>query len=198
MKLDWHRCLYHGSNQIIQNPDLVHSREDIDFGVGFYLTCDPNMAKKWAATRVNAILNIFSLDIEDLNIYHFQLDKEWLDYVKACRLYSANDCDILSRYNQYDVLIGPTADDKLYDTVQQYLDGELAAETAVEYLNVAGFSEQVVLKTRKAIEQLTFISSKELIGLEKRQIREQANRDRKIAMDKLNELKRLTVLRERT
>ena len=30
--------LYHASSQIIEQPDILHSREHLDFGKGFYLT----------------------------------------------------------------------------------------------------------------------------------------------------------------
>lgn len=30
--------LYHGSYPEIQTPDLLHSRENVDFGRGFYTT----------------------------------------------------------------------------------------------------------------------------------------------------------------
>ena len=30
--------LYHASTSIIENPDVLHSREKLDFGKGFYLT----------------------------------------------------------------------------------------------------------------------------------------------------------------
>ncbi len=30
--------LYHSSNVTVINPDTLHSRDDLDFGKGFYLT----------------------------------------------------------------------------------------------------------------------------------------------------------------
>lgn len=30
--------LYHASDRVIENPDVYHSREHLDFGKGFYLT----------------------------------------------------------------------------------------------------------------------------------------------------------------
>ena len=39
--------LYHGSYLKIQAPDLVHSRETVDFGRGFYTTPIYEQAVKW-------------------------------------------------------------------------------------------------------------------------------------------------------
>ena len=41
------KTLYHGSNVEVKRGDFSKSREDIDFGIGFYLTEDERMAKKW-------------------------------------------------------------------------------------------------------------------------------------------------------
>ncbi|WP_337673625.1 DUF3990 domain-containing protein [Gallintestinimicrobium sp.] len=39
--------LYHGSFLEITKPDLVHSRSDVDFGRGFYVTPLYEQAAKW-------------------------------------------------------------------------------------------------------------------------------------------------------
>ena len=39
--------LYHGSYLEIQTPDLLHSRENVDFGRGFYTTPLYDQAVKW-------------------------------------------------------------------------------------------------------------------------------------------------------
>lgn len=39
--------LYHGSCQIIKEPDLMHSRSNVDFGRGFYVTPLHEQATKW-------------------------------------------------------------------------------------------------------------------------------------------------------
>lgn len=39
--------LYHGSYLEIQTPDLLHSRENVDFGCGFYTTPLYDQAIKW-------------------------------------------------------------------------------------------------------------------------------------------------------
>ena len=45
--------LYHGSYLEVQTPDLVHSRENLDFGRGFYLTDIREQAEKWACRAAN-------------------------------------------------------------------------------------------------------------------------------------------------
>lgn len=39
--------LYHGSFVVVNQPDLVHSRKNVDFGKGFYVTPIFEQAEKW-------------------------------------------------------------------------------------------------------------------------------------------------------
>ena len=40
--------VYHGSYVAVTNPDLMHSRENVDFGKGFYTTPIYEQAEQWA------------------------------------------------------------------------------------------------------------------------------------------------------
>lgn len=40
--------LYHGSYKEITHPDIVHSRNNVDFGRGFYTTPLLEQAQKWS------------------------------------------------------------------------------------------------------------------------------------------------------
>ena len=40
--------LYHGSNMLVNNPEIIESERTLDFGKGFYLTTSLEQAKKWA------------------------------------------------------------------------------------------------------------------------------------------------------
>lgn len=45
--------LYHGSYIEISNPDLIHSRPNVDFGRGFYTTPIYEQAVKWCGKQQN-------------------------------------------------------------------------------------------------------------------------------------------------
>lgn len=40
--------VYHGSYVAVPHPDLTHSRENVDFGKGFYTTPIYEQAEQWA------------------------------------------------------------------------------------------------------------------------------------------------------
>ena len=84
--------LYHTSNQEVSQPDLLHSRQHLDFGRGFYLTPIYEQAKKYGERFLRkgeeAYINVYELD-EDLTGFtkkvFEQYDNQWLDFVTACR-----------------------------------------------------------------------------------------------------------------
>ena len=182
------KTVFHGSNCEVKRGDFSKSRDDIDFGVGFYTTEDERMAKKWACSRVVSVLNEYSINMKGLSVYTFGLDEEWLLYIKANRNQDEGSDEIIDKYSSYDILIGPTADDKMFDTIQLYLDGYITADQAVKYLNIAGYSEQIVLKTEAALDACRFVSSKIIEKGEKVRFKQMAKDDRLEANRKLDEL----------
>ena len=62
--------LYHGSCTVIQSPNIVYSRERLDFGKGFYLTNICDQARSWALRfryrKCPCIVNVFELDYESV------------------------------------------------------------------------------------------------------------------------------------
>ena len=58
--------VYHGSTEIIEKPDVIHSKKYLDFGKGFYITSFENQAKKWAVRKgmrqeKTAVVNIYEM-----------------------------------------------------------------------------------------------------------------------------------------
>jgi hypothetical protein len=40
--------VYHGSVTVVEQPDVLHSRKNLDFGKGFYVTSYQKQAERWA------------------------------------------------------------------------------------------------------------------------------------------------------
>ena len=45
--------VYHGSNVIVNKPDIEHSFRPLDFGKGFYVTTVKEQAERWARRKAN-------------------------------------------------------------------------------------------------------------------------------------------------
>ena len=160
--------LYHTGFQIIEKPDLRIGRKNADFGQGFYLSDNKEFAKRWARQRkgLTTYLNIYELDLQGLQIKHFSRDSEWFEYIYANR---ANRKDLFA---DHDVIIGPIANDTIYDTWGIITSGLLKGEDALNLLRIGKVYEQTVLKTEKAAASLHFIEAQEIAGEEIARYRE--------------------------
>lgn len=180
--------LYHGSDTVIENPIFNKGRIDVDFGVGFYLTEDKRMAQKWSCNKTESILNVYDAELSELNVKRLKADGEWLDYVIYNR---TQEGEKPFDDTNYDIIIGPTADDKLFATIDLYSDGVITKEQTIKVVNCMKHSAQVVFKNDAAIRKaLVFREAKELKGLERQKLFDQMVEDRKMASRRANEMMR--------
>ncbi|MBR6705142.1 MAG: DUF3990 domain-containing protein [Clostridia bacterium] len=136
--------LYHTGNTEIRDPNIRRGRKNADFGQGFYLSPDMEFAYRWAGK--DAIVNEYDLVESGLYIHRFRRDEEWFEYIFNNR--RANDS--LSA----DVVIGPIANDTIFETFGIISSGFLKTEDAMKLLLVGPVYTQVAIKTEKAAKQL--------------------------------------------
>ena len=160
--------LYHGSNQVIKIPDLGKSRKFLDFGSGFYLSISikqaENRAKSARLFFESGIptVNIFDFDdsAHNLEILRFETaDIAWLDFVMANRRGEP--------VAQYDIIIGPTANDKTILTIDQYLQGmfdhlENPKQLVIQLLQPENLETQYLFASQNSLTRLMFSESYEL------------------------------------
>ena len=87
-------------------------------------------------------------------------------------------------YSQFDLLAGPTADDKLYSTIEQYELGFINAKTASRIIDCMKIGEQYVFKTEKIKKVLHFSRAFELEEKQKPMIK-QLIRDERNEMNEI-------------
>ena len=154
--------LYHAGYDVIEKPDVHHGRKNADFGQGFYTTDDQEFASRWVREKTGAdiIINQYALDDSDLKVKKLERNKEWFEYIFANRRVRP---DV---YADYDLIIGPIANDTIYETFGIITSGFLSDQEAMKLLMVGGSSQQIVLKSQKAADNLKFVSS-EILSKEK-------------------------------
>ena len=88
--------LYHGSNVAVETPNLVLSRKNLDFGIGFYTTVNKDQAVDFARKvmvrkeQKKQLVSVYNFDKEAaesiLDILQFSSpDRLWLDFVHQNR-----------------------------------------------------------------------------------------------------------------
>lgn len=147
--------LYHTGFQEIRAPDPHVGRANADFGQGFYLSDDIEFSKRWARERKgeNTYLNAYEFSFDGLRIKRLSKDTEWFTYIFDNRSGRAD------AFSDYDVVIGPIANDTIYDTWGILTSGFLHPETALRVLQLGREYRQIVLKTEKAVSALHFQSA---------------------------------------
>jgi hypothetical protein len=155
--------LYHASPLCIQKPDVLHSRDNLDFGKGFYLTTIRQQAVRYAErfTRrgKDAFINEYELDeeIPGFSIKSFQsYDEEWLDYVAACRKgEKPQQC--------FDAVAGGVANDKVFNTVDLYFAGVISKDEALGRLKYEKPNHQLCILNGKMLDRhLHFINAEKI------------------------------------
>lgn len=148
--------LYHTGKTEIRDPDIRRGRKNADFGQGFYLTPDIEFAHRWAGP--DAIVNEYEFDETGLLIHRFDRDEDWFQYI----FHNRRARDGLSA----DVVIGPIANDTIFDTLGIISSGYLKPEEAMKLLMIGPKYTQVAIKTEKAAEQLHWLRADKITGLD--------------------------------
>jgi hypothetical protein len=147
--------VYHGTTQIIERPDVAHSKRYLDFGKGFYLTSYEEQAKKWAVRKgmrqgKTGIVNVYDLveDRDNFKVLSFEHENEkWLDFVCACRRGETLN-------ESYDMIIGNVADDDVFKTVDMYFRGIWDKNKVLEELRYYKMNDQICIVHQEALEKL--------------------------------------------
>lgn len=150
--------LYHGSRQIVKEPEIRIAKYNKDFYFGFYCTKYIDQAKRWA-TRYGGKGFISQYEyIPDSYLNYKIFDKmteEWLDFIVNCRRGNSHD---------YDIVEGPMTDDTIYNYIQNYLDGKISRAAFWELAKFKHPTHQISFHTMAALDTIKFIKGDAVYG----------------------------------
>lgn len=150
--------LYHGSNIRIEQIDLEKSKPNKDFGKGFYLSENETQAMEMASFKSmqlggEPVVTEFEFDDRVMNSTHLRIrifndySEEWPDFVFANR--EGNDVE------QYDIVYGPIADDKIGLQIRKLKDGAIDRKEFLTRLKyIKGVTFQFYFGSEAAIKCL--------------------------------------------
>ena len=153
--------LYHGSNVLVQKPEIRKSERTLDFGTGFYTTSSFEQAKKWAINKArreksgNPIVSVFAVDDGfmsnvDYDMLNFEkADEKWLDFVIANRTNPAFAF-------RYDVVKGAVANDRVFASINAFEAGFMDKATLLVELRTWVYVDQILFHTEKSLGLLKF------------------------------------------
>ena len=153
--------LYHGSDVLIEKIDLSQGRINKDFGRGFYLTTLLEQAKEMAKRRARqsigaqSVVTAFLFDDSclssgDLNVKIFpQVSAEWAQFILNNRHATRNGYK-----HDFDIVIGPIADDGVVQQLDLYELGMITMEQLVTSLHYRELNNQYYFGTERSIQYL--------------------------------------------
>ena len=188
--------LYHGSEQLVEEPTFGKGRVNNDFGLGFYCTEREDLAKEWAVSSLrNGFANRYTLDTEYLNILNLNSPDytilNWIAVLVEHRLFSIKTpvARRAKRYlidhfgvnvNAYDLITGYRADDSYFDYAESFLNNGISVEQLARAMRLGKLGEQIVIKSQFAFSRLRYegfdVAEKEKYYVLRRARDEEANR----------------------
>ena len=75
---NYNDLLFHGTDETINDElDLKHSRDKIDFGVGFYLGESYESTRNFVSYKSNVSVYVFKYNFSDLKVAKFDVSIDW-------------------------------------------------------------------------------------------------------------------------
>lgn len=153
--------VYHGSTQVVEYPLAGVGRENLDFGKGFYVTDIYAQAERWSSVMAMRrpgsvpVVNIYELDVEKISSSGYQwlrfdgYNNDWLDFIVSSR--SGNQ-----PWLEYDIVEGGIANDRVFDTIENFMENQITKEVALGRLRFEQPNNQLCLLNQHLIEECLF------------------------------------------
>ena len=152
--------VYHGSYIKVDKIDLSKSKPNKDFGKGFYVTKFRHHAEEWAKILgekygTDGFVSEFEFSENDFTksickIKRFDAyNEEWLDFVVENR-----DKNSTIPAHDYDIVIGPVANDKVQSTLRLYLKGKISKEKFIKMLTHHEETHQICFCTLNSLQTI--------------------------------------------
>ena len=194
--------LYHGSPNKVVVPQFGFGEDKHDYGKGFYLTDNIELAKEWAVCRpdeTNGWVHKYELETDDLRILDFQKHNilSWLAELMKHRdasdskRYKVLSKKFIAEYGidtrEYDVIKGWRANASYFYIAKEFVRDNIDIEILEELLSLGGLGIQYCIKSELAYSKLTEVEDG-LISVDYSEFNEKYNERDIIARKKMREL----------
>jgi len=170
--------VFHGSDKIIEKPEFGRGYVYNDYGRGFYLTADENLAGEWAVLRTgfDGYINKYELDLTGLNV----LDTDTIKTENLIAILIKNrdiefaeafsdDRDLfVEKYDlyidDYDIIMGIRANDRFYSYMRAFINGTVTKEAVAKLFELGNWGTQICVKSERAFAKLKFIGYANAFG----------------------------------
>ena len=161
--------LYHGTPNEIVTPMFGRGNDKHDYGRGFYLTENIELAKEWSVCRPddkNGWVHKYELDCEGLEILDFQKMDVWTWLAELMKHRDAADSkryrmlanQFIEKYgintDKYDVIKGWRANASYFYIAKEFVRDNIDIDILEELLSLGGLGTQYCIKSELAFSKL--------------------------------------------
>lgn len=159
-KEEYPLVLFHGSKDGLKEVLSTGSRDNCDFGKGFYLGENYYQGLSFVCEIPKSSVYSFHFSLDNLKIKRFGCDLDWMlaicYYRGKLKEYASSDRvdQILEETESADVIVAPIADNKMFYVMTQFTEGEINADAALHSLSASKLGMQYIIKTERAVDRL--------------------------------------------
>lgn len=180
--------LFHGSKSSIDELTLTGTRNNCDFGVGFYCSTSYSSSLTFIEPSQNSSVYIFSLKEKVLSILTLQASLERMLIVcfhkGILNQYSNHPLlkETLKLLENKNLIVAPIADNRMFQIMRDFGDGYITDKQVIHALSASRLGNQYILKSEKALDALILKERVYVCELEKLNSISQTT-ERKIEID---------------
>lgn len=186
------KLLFHGSKgEIKGNIDVNFGRGNNDFGQGFYTGESYEQAVSFISTYDDPSVYFMSFDDSDLKCKRYSVDREWMMtiayYRETLDKYENHPLikKIIKESRDCDYIIAPITDNKMFDTINEFIEGNLTDEQCKHCLAATNLGMQYVFLTEKAASRLKIVERCYVCDKEREHYKKLKEDYRKLGNDKV-------------
>ena len=153
--------LFHGAKTYIDGQiSIEKSKNTNDFGRGFYCGESLEQSAMFVANYPESSLYILDFDKSKLKYTQLNVDRDWMLLIAYFRN-KLNDylghpiiANLLSKLEGVDYIIAPIADNRMFEIIDSFIDGEITDVQCQHCLSATNLGNQYVFITDKSLKQL--------------------------------------------
>ena len=184
--------LFHGAKtEIVGQPELGHNKKINDFGDGFYCGESLEQSAMFVATYPKSTLYMLKFKPAALKYKKYNVDREWMLTIAYYRGYldkykNSNFVQqIKNDKKDIDYIIAPIADNRMFEIVNQFVDGEITDVQCEHCLSATNLGMQYVFVSKKAFKNVTLLEKCYLANDEKETYLTARTKDFEMNQDKV-------------
>lgn len=187
-----HILLFHGAKtDIFGNISVEKSRKNNDFGQGFYCGESLEQSAMFVANFPQASLYMLDFNKSGMKELKLGVEQDWMLMIAFFRgkltEYAGHPMiqRILNRLNGIDYVVAPIADNRMFQIIDSFIEGEITDVQCQHCLSATNLGNQYVFLTQRAADQIEILRKCYLSSVEKDAYISVRSEDAKVSNDKV-------------